>query len=99
LSLFNKVSISNFIFFTTLVYGEMYHITTKQVFPWDTKTEILLVTGIANPRPLKKMLEEHSSSYHMLQYSDHHIFTIDNLSEIRQKFETIEIKQTAHNRD
>ncbi|MFZ1263284.1 MAG: tetraacyldisaccharide 4'-kinase [Chitinophagaceae bacterium] len=78
------------IFFTTLVYGEMYHITTKQVFPPDTKTEILLVTGIANPRPLKKMLEEHSNSYHMLHYSDHHIFTIDDLSEIRQKFEKME---------
>jgi tetraacyldisaccharide 4'-kinase len=78
------------IFFTTLMYGDMYHITTKQVFPSDTKTEILLVTGIANPKPLKKMLEEHSNSYHMLHYSDHHIFTIDDLSEIRQKFKKIE---------
>ena len=30
----------------------------------DSKTEVLLVSGIANPRPLKKMLEEHSNSYH-----------------------------------
>jgi len=35
------------------------------------------------------MLEEHSNSYHMLQYSDHHIFSIDDLKEIKQKFEEI----------
>ncbi|MEP6700478.1 MAG: tetraacyldisaccharide 4'-kinase, partial [Bacteroidota bacterium] len=47
---------------------------------------------IANPRPLKKMLEEHSNSYHMLQFSDHHIFTIDDLKEIKHKFGNIETK-------
>jgi len=78
------------IFFSAIVYGQLYHIISKELFTLDAKTEVLLVTGIANPRPLKKMLEEHSSSYHMLQYSDHHIFTIDDLNEIKQKFKKIE---------
>ena len=78
------------IFFTAIEYGQLYHIVHKKVFTPDAKTEILLVTGIANPRPLKKMLEEHSSSYHMLQYTDHHIFTIDDLNEIKKRFEHIE---------
>ncbi len=78
------------IFFTAIQYGSMYHISSNKIFTADEKTEVLLVTGIANPRPLKRMLEEKSSSYHMLQYSDHHIFTIDDLNEIKQKFEKIE---------
>ncbi len=78
------------IFFTAIEYGQMYHICSNKNFNPGEKTEVLLVTGIANPRPLKKLLEEHSTSYHMLQYSDHHIFTIDDLEEIKQKFEEIE---------
>ena len=78
------------IFFTALEYGQLYHISSNKLLRLDLKTEVLLVTGIANPRPLKKMLEEHSSSYQMLQYSDHHIFTIDDLNEIKQKFKKIE---------
>lgn len=80
------------IFFTAIQYGQIYHISNNRVFPFEADTEVLLVTGIANPRPLKKMLEEHSNSYHMLQFSDHHIFTIDDLKEIKQKFENIETK-------
>lgn len=78
------------IFFTAIEYGRMYHITNNRESVLDDKTEVLLVTGIANPRPLKKMLEEHSNSYHMLQYSDHHIFTIDDLNDIKKRFENIE---------
>ncbi|MGB2704694.1 MAG: tetraacyldisaccharide 4'-kinase, partial [Chitinophagaceae bacterium] len=67
-----------------------YHISNNRETGLDTNTEVLLVTGIANPRPLKKVLEEHSNSYHMLQYSDHHIFTIDDLNDIKKRFEKME---------
>lgn len=80
------------IFFTAIEYGELYHISNKKIFIADASTEILLVAGIANPKPLKQLLEEKSNSYHMLQFADHHIFTIDDLNEIRQKFENIETK-------
>jgi len=78
------------IYFTAIEYGYLYHITTGEKITLNPETEVLLVTGIANPRPLKKMLEEHSNSYHMLQYSDHHIFTIDDLNDIIKRFEKLE---------
>ena len=78
------------IFFAAIQYGEMYHISSSETITISEKAEVLLVTGLANPRPLKKMLEQHSNSYHMLQYSDHHIFTIDDLNEIKKRFESIE---------
>jgi tetraacyldisaccharide 4'-kinase len=80
------------IFFTAIEYGKPYHISQQHTIDLATAKEVLLVTGIANPRPLKKMLEEQSNAYQMLQYADHHIFTIDDLKEITQKFN--EIKET-----
>lgn len=76
------------IFFTAIEYGDLYHITNANSINLDSHTEILLVTGIANPRPLKRMLEEHSNSYHMIQFADHHIFTIDDLGEIKKGLTT-----------
>ena len=78
------------IFFTAINYSRPYHIISKMEKGLDKKVEILLVTGIANPRPLKKLLEEHSNTYQMLQYADHHIFTIDDLKEIKQAFNKID---------
>ena len=78
------------VFFTAINYSRPYHIISKMEKGLDKKVEILLVTGIANPRPLKKLLEEHSNTYQMLQYSDHHIFTIDDLKEIKLAFNRID---------
>lgn len=78
------------VFFTTIEYGQLYHITNGQSFQLKPETEVLLVTGIVNPRPLKKLLEEHSNSYQMQQYPDHHIFTIDDLRDIITRFRNMD---------
>lgn len=78
------------IFFTTIKYGEPYHIKTNSPAEINERKEVLLVTGIANPKPLMKMLEKQSKIYHMLQYPDHHIFTVDDLNDIKKRFNSIE---------
>jgi tetraacyldisaccharide 4'-kinase len=78
------------VFFSTLQYGSPYHITSLGHFELNLKTEVLLITGIANPQPLKKLLEERSHAYYMIPYSDHYIFHIDDLKEIRKRFERID---------
>ena len=45
------------IFFTAIEYGETYHIKAKRSSGISETKEVLLVSGIANPAPLKKMLE------------------------------------------
>jgi len=50
---------------------------------------VLLVTGIANPRPLKSWLEEQFQTYYMMQYNDHHIFSIDDWHDIVKRFNSI----------
>lgn len=77
------------IFFTTIQYGEPYHIVTQQHRAIDDNTEVLLVSGIANPKPLKKYLSDYSDAYYEMPYSDHHIFSIDDWKDIRKRFDSI----------
>ena len=78
------------IFFTTIAYGNLYHITSHQPVSLDEQTEVLLVTGIANPKPLKTFLEERIHTYNMMHYGDHHIFTLDDWKDIQKRFSSME---------
>jgi tetraacyldisaccharide 4'-kinase len=75
------------IFFSAIEYGKPYHILNQQQQKiFDENTDVLLVTGIANIRPLKKKLQEQSHGYDQLSYSDHHIYTIDDMHEIESRY-------------
>jgi len=82
------------VFFSMIHYGNAYHIINKSSYIINEKTEVLLVTGIANPEQLKKYLLNNSNIYYEISYSDHYIFTIDDLNEIMRKFNDI----NAHNK-
>jgi tetraacyldisaccharide 4'-kinase len=88
-----KPEASQKVFFTTIEYGTPYHIFNHgdewMITPRD---EVLLVCGIANPIPLKEYLLAKTHAYYQQDYSDHHIFSIDDLNEIREKFDAIEAK-------
>jgi tetraacyldisaccharide 4'-kinase len=77
------------LFFSAISYGKPYHITRRDEGTIDGEVEVLLVTGIANPGPLKRWLNEHSHTYYELAYSDHHIFTIDDLNTMTRRFSDI----------
>lgn len=77
------------IFFTTIDYGIPYHIITKEQRTLNDRTEVLLVTGIANPKSLKKYLSLNAESYDEMLYNDHYIFTIDDWKDISKRFKTI----------
>jgi tetraacyldisaccharide 4'-kinase len=81
------------LFFATIAYGVPYHITSRGTASIDPETEVLLVTGIANPKPLKNFLEERLQTYHMMHYNDHHIFSIDDWRDIRKRFDSIDSKK------
>lgn len=81
------------LFFAAMAYDTPYHLITGQQRPVDISDEVLLITGIANPNPLKVYLEKNSGSYHLQAYSDHHIFTIDDLRDIHKRFDAIGGKQ------
>ena len=77
------------IYFTKRIYSKPYHLFTKEIINIEHDYGILLVCGIANPRPLKEHLTRHADSYDMLRYADHHIFHSNDLQDIRQHFKKI----------
>jgi tetraacyldisaccharide 4'-kinase len=77
------------VFFTCISYGTPYHITRREFRFFDEKTEVLLVTGIANPRPLKLFLEQRVETYYLASYSDHHIFSMVDWKDIQKRFEAM----------
>ncbi|HNL83475.1 MAG TPA: tetraacyldisaccharide 4'-kinase, partial [Chitinophagaceae bacterium] len=78
------------VFFTTIDYGTPYHIYNNQdEWVLTPNEEVLLVCGIANPKPLKEYLHTAVHTYYQKDYSDHHIFNIDDLNEIKQVFDKI----------
>jgi tetraacyldisaccharide 4'-kinase len=78
------------VFFTTINYGVPYHIVNNNPVTIHDSLEVLLVSGIADPRPLKKYLLEHSETYYEILYNDHHIFSIDDLKDIVKRFTNIQ---------
>jgi tetraacyldisaccharide 4'-kinase len=77
------------IFFTKTGYNSLYHLFTKEKYLPDPDSDVLLVCGIANPDPLKKILAREVATYELLRYRDHHIFNTDDLKEIKQQYEKI----------
>jgi tetraacyldisaccharide 4'-kinase len=77
------------LFYTAIRYDRPYHITRRTPAIVDDRVEVLLVTGIANPTPLKRWLNDRSRTYYELAYSDHHIYSIDDLKTIIRRFNNI----------
>jgi len=80
------------VYFSFINYGKPYHIISKQEIEISEKLEVLLVTGIANPAPLKKILDERTQAYYEMDYNDHHIFSIDDLKNVIRRFNGIQAK-------
>ena len=80
------------VFFTTIRYGAPYHVIDKNEKAIRDSMEVLLVSGIANPAPLKQYLQDVTRAYYEILYSDHHIFSIDDWKEIIKRFNTISAK-------
>ena len=77
------------IFFSKIAYAE--HLVGEQsVTLSDLKDyEILLVTGIANPKPLLNFLNFKEISFKHLAFPDHHHFTSQDISNISNSFKLL----------
>jgi tetraacyldisaccharide 4'-kinase len=81
------------LFFSTIEYGVPHHILNPfQTYKLHKELEVLLVTGIANIEPLKRYILDNTYTYERMSFGDHHIFTIDDLKEIKKRFSKINSK-------
>ncbi|MEI9933267.1 MAG: tetraacyldisaccharide 4'-kinase [Ferruginibacter sp.] len=77
------------VFFTCIEYTQPYHLFSKEKTNINYDNTVLLICGIANPKPLKEYFTDNVHSYDLLRYPDHHIFNIDDLEEIKKQFSQI----------
>ncbi len=82
-------SSSQRVFFTSIIYGQPYHLFNNSKTVLDPSLDILLLCGIANPKPLQDFLNKQVNSYDMLRFPDHHIFSSDDLEDIRKHYDRI----------
>ena len=79
------------VFFSTICYDEpiaIFDVENNRCQINDS-SEILLLTGIARPEPLKKELEQRGAKVTLMKYPDHHHFTSNELKEIAEKFASL----------
>ena len=82
-------------YFTTTKYGRLTPVfnSNKNILTEidckKNKSTILLVTGIANPRSLKKHIRGISPKIDQLNFPDHHSFTEEDIQHIIKKFKAI----------
>ena len=76
------------VYFSAIDYANIYALTPFQK-EIGQDTEVLLVTGIANPKPLQEKLEKEFKKVHCFPYKDHHYFSIDDLNEMKDAFNHI----------
>lgn len=79
------------VFFTAIQYNTPYHIVGGKPLAISKSHEVLLVCGIANPEPLTDYIHEASKTYDALFYSDHHIFSIDDIRDIKDRFDQMAV--------
>ena len=73
-------------FFTTLVYDPLAPVTpvAKQRV-LTPSTPMILLTGIANPKPIQQKLSTQFSNIETISYNDHHSFTTKEINTLCQK--------------
>lgn len=82
------------LYFTCLNYGNLEPVFNEDAISIETdwtnnNSSILLVTGIANPKPLRKYLEDFSDTVEELSFPDHYAFVQKDLDLIQEKFDKL----------
>ncbi|SNR52936.1 lipid-A-disaccharide kinase [Lutibacter agarilyticus] len=80
------------VFFTTITYDETLKGSAELALQDLINTEILLITGIANPVPLINYLRKKEVKFKQLNYPDHYHFKDKDINEIQQSFNAIQSK-------
>jgi len=74
------------VFFSTIIYNEELQGTNNLTIDSLKNKKVLLITGIANPNPLLRYLEEKEVSFTHLKYPDHHPFSENDIVKIKNIF-------------
>lgn len=77
------------VFFTTISYGNILSSSRKISIEALREYDVLLITGIATPKPLLDFLNTQDVNVMHLKYADHHNFSSSEIITIKQQFDAI----------
>jgi tetraacyldisaccharide 4'-kinase len=79
------------IFFSTIQYSNVLLSNNKtEILTFDLSNyEVLLITGIANPKPLEMHLSELNCDFKHVKFSDHHQFTKKETANLKEQFDAL----------
>lgn len=80
------------LFFSFIDYEQELKGTDKISIKEFENKEVVLVTGIANPKPLLDYLSEEKIKFTHLKFPDHHSFTINDINKINTVFNKLSTK-------
>ncbi|MCM1336838.1 MAG: tetraacyldisaccharide 4'-kinase [Candidatus Amulumruptor caecigallinarius] len=81
------------LFFSKYAYGHLVSVFPESVtyipaLDWLTPNDsILMVTGVANPKPFARHLKGFKAKVKVLRFPDHHAFTQSDMALIQRRFE------------
>lgn len=85
------------LFFSHFVYGSLKPLFAREAatvpspLPVKQGSHVLLLTGIANPTPLKEELIRRGAQVTLVAYADHHNFSAQDLKQIEAQFSKLPI--------
>lgn len=78
------------IFYTGIQYDAIRDIKGRHIELQIADMHILLLTGIANPRPLVEFLRDRTNDMTQLHFADHHNYSLADYQKIRSTFDKID---------
>ncbi|MDH6358388.1 tetraacyldisaccharide 4'-kinase [Parabacteroides sp. PF5-9] len=87
-----KVVAHQTVFFTTVRYGEIKPVFSKNALPWVKRDirkndDVLVVSGIASPDGFIREIKRYSNQVTTLTFPDHHTFSTKDIEKIKNTFE------------
>lgn len=84
------------IYFAALKYGLPFaYLENTSTFEWKQKQSVLVVCGIANPKPLVQYINSKVQNYESLIFPDHHDYQLKDFSRIDKAFSKLEDENKA----
>ena len=75
------------LFFTSYHYGQPEPVTERALTVDPAQADVVLLSGIARPQPLKEYLDTRYHCVQHIQYQDHHRYTISEIAQLRRRVE------------
>ncbi len=78
------------LYFSRYTYGQPYRLSEPaQQRPLDLKTDVLMVSAIANTEYLVQYLSKEIRSLETIEFADHHYFSETDVLDLQRRFETL----------